>query len=475
MIATTLSDDFASPLTMATTQSGGRWKPARHLKAISDAIRESVNGHGPRIVVIEAPPRFGKSEMVSYWLPQWYLTRYPDRHVILASYEATFARKWGRRDRDSFKALEGVTGLSVDRASAAAAEWSVAQFGGSMKTAGALGPITGSGAHILIVDDPIKNHEQALSPTIRDGLWDWWQTTASTRLEPGGVAIVMATRWHTDDLSGRLLKAADAGGREVRHIHLPALAEEGDILGRKPGESLWSARWSAEYLRGIESSMDAFWWQALYQQSPGRHGSMEWPDHYFDAILVPEHECPDAYQFGVMSLDPSKGKDAKRGDYSALVYAGLSRGKIWIDCSLERRPSEQIVSDGIDMAIHYSGDLHAFGVETNQFQELLVGEFDRQCESRGIVPLPIVEIVNTVNKKLRISRLGPYLARNQIQIVDNPGGRLLVEQMRQFSQKDISGVHDDGPDAVEMAIRLGIEIQGGAVSDDGLGDRLTAM
>jgi hypothetical protein len=103
------------------------------------------------------------------------------------------------------------------------------------------------------------------------------------------------------------------------------------------------------------------------------------------------------------------------------------------------------------------------------------GEVERQVAAQGLMPLPIHPIENKVNKKLRIGRLGPYLARKQLRIRNNHGGRLLVEQCRQFSQKDVSGVHDDGPDALEMALRTGIEIQGGQVRDDGLGDKLGSM
>ena len=259
-----------TPLLMATNYSGGRWRPAEHLKVIDEAIVKAICGEGPRLLVIEAPPRHGKSQLVSHWLPIWYLSIFPDRKVMLASYETTFARSWGRKARDAFQSFSHLTGYTVDPAHASAGEWGVHKHGGGMKTAGAGGPLTGEGTTCLIIDDPLKNAEQALSPTIRDGLWDWWQTTASTRIEPGGIAIVMATRWHPEDLSGRLLAEAEAGnGEPVRHIHLPAIAEDGDILGRKPGEALWPSQWPVEHLEQRREAMGTFWWRALYQQSPG--------------------------------------------------------------------------------------------------------------------------------------------------------------------------------------------------------------
>jgi len=459
---------------MAVSQSDGKWRATKHLAEIDAVIRRAIIGAGPRIVVIEAPPRHGKSEYCSHWLPQWYLSLYPDRKIILTSYEATFARSWGRRDRDSMTELKGFTGLQVNRGQASAAEWGIEGHDGGMKTAGAGGPITGKGADLLIVDDPIKNAEDAMSPTIREKLWDWWQTTASTRLEPGGVAVIIATRWHKEDLSGKLIEAADSGdGEPITRLHLPAIAGENDQLGRQPGEALWPERWPIEEMLKRQKAMDEFWWSSLYQQDPGRHGSMEWPDHYFANVLV--DEFPDAFELGVIAVDPSKGKEAKRGDYSGIIFVGLAGGKLWVDASLERRPTEQIVSDGIDLAHQYGSWLHGFAIEVNQFQELLVGEFERQVAERKLIPLPIFEITNTVNKKLRISRLGPYFGGGSLRIRNNAGGRLLVEQCRNFSQRDVSGVHDDGPDALEMAIRTGIEIQGGSVSDDGLGDRLGSM
>ena len=181
---------------------------------------------------------------------------------------------------------------------------------------------------------------------------------------------------------------------------------------------------------------------------------------------------PGRFEIATIAVDPSKGKEGRRGDYSAIVFCGLSGGRFWIDSSIARRPPSLIVSDAIDMAIEATssgGTLNAFGIETNQFQHLLVGEFERQTNDRGLQPLPIFEIENTVNKKLRISRVGPLLAQRRLVFIDNPSNRLLINQCESFSMKDVSGVHDDGPNALEMAIRLNLHCQGIDVSDDGMG------
>ena len=382
------------------------------------------------------------------------------------SYEAGFARSWGRKVRANISEFEKDWGLRVSRSRSAADDWDLEGFDGGMLTAGVGGPLTGKGLDLLIVDDSLKNAEEALSPTIRESQWDWYQSTASTRIEPGGLTIFIQTRWHEDDLPGRVHRASEMGeGEPVLRLRMPAIAEEDDWLGRKEGEALWPERWPIEELRKRELSLDRYWWSALYQQAPGRHGSSEWPDEYFGEHIW-ETTIPERYDIGVVGVDPSKGKEGRRGDYSAIVFAGLKDGKLFVDSSISRRPTEAIVSDGIDFALRHAESLHAFAIETNQFQELLVGEFERQVGDRGLSPLPIYTINNTVNKKLRISRLGPYFARKKIHFLDHASNRLLVDQCETFSMREVRGVHDDGPDALEMALRTLIELQGGVVRDD---------
>lgn len=397
------------------------------------------------------PPRHGKSELVSKWLPAWFLSVFPQRRVILSSYEATFARSWGRKARQCFIDASALTGQLVSDEQTAAADWETTQ-GGGMVTAGVGGPITGRGADLLIIDDPIKNAEEALSETIRNAHWDWWQSTASTRIEPGGCAIVIATRWHPEDLTGRMLLSAEQGDMQVRRLRLPALAEPGDPLGRDEGEALWPARWPTAKLLERQRATDAYWWQALYQQSPRRDGRTAWPDAYFEQIWA--RRWPDRFDLAAMALDPSTGRDTKRGDYSAIVFVGLSGGKLWVRADLDRRPPEASVAAAIEMAGRLSPD--GVAVESNQFQSLLGAEFDRQCGSIRVAPLPLYLIPNMVAKEIRIGRIGPHLEQRHIQIRDDPGGRLLVSQLRDWPLAQ----HDDGPDALEMALRLLAEMQG---------------
>lgn len=401
-------------------------------------------------MIIDAPPRHGKSEYVSKYLPPWFLGMFPDRHVQLAGYQARFAASWGRKSRDLFEEwgpeLFGVTARQDMRA---ADSWGIQDLDGrprdgTMHTCGIGGPMTGRGAHLLIVDDPIKNAEEAMSETILDRHWDWWESTASTRLEPGGKAIVMATRWSERDLSGRLLESAERGdGPPVLRIHLPALAEGNDILGRQDGEPLWPERYPREKLEEIKSARSPYWWNCLYQGRPTRHDASEWPDDYFgEHIWVDEGYWPEAFEVSAVFLDPSKGK-SKDSDFSALVFVGLCGGSLWVDADIRRRGTPAMVSEAVSFFQQHGPDV--FGLESNAWQELLAPMFDKECEELGIPPLPIHLVENTVNKEVRIMRLGPLLARKKLRFRRTPGCRLMVKQLREFPLGD----HDDGPDSLE--------------------------
>ena len=224
---------------------------------------------GPEILLVEVPPRHGKSTLISHHTPAWYLGRYPDNRVMLASYQATFAATWGRKARNLLVEYGlRLFGVEVDRGSSAVAQWDIKGRKGGMSTAGVGGDFTGKGAHLLIIDDPIKNAEEAMSEVIREKHWDWWLSTIRTRIEPGGVVIILMTRWHSGDLGGRVLEAAADGGDPVREVRLPALAEENDPLGRKVGAALWPERFTKRALEVLKKTLGPYWFAAMFQGTP---------------------------------------------------------------------------------------------------------------------------------------------------------------------------------------------------------------
>lgn len=201
--------------------------------------------------------------------------------MILASYEADFAATWGRRVRNTIQENAARMRVRVSSDSAAVNMWDTTA-GGGMTTAGVGGPITGKGADLLIIDDPIKNFEEANSETYRQKTWDWWQNVAYTRLEPGASVIVTMARWHDDDLVGRLLDQMRKGdGEQWEIVNLPATAEEGDPLGRRVGEALCSERYDETALKRIQKAIGSYAWNSLYQQRPNPQGGGKFKQSWF--------------------------------------------------------------------------------------------------------------------------------------------------------------------------------------------------
>ena len=428
---------------------------ARHLAYLDQAIRDSIAEAEAGLLqglIVSMPPQHGKSELCSKYLPAWYLGRYPDRRVILTSYEADFAASWGRKARELLERWGHLFDVRVSSTSSAAARWDLAGRDGGMMTAGVGGPITGKGANLLIVDDPIKNDEEARSPTHRQKQWEWWQSVASTRLRPNGLVILIQTRWHRDDLTGRILNHATRHDHNWRVIKFPAVAEGYDELGREPGEALWPEMYSARRLEQIKEGRTAYYWQALYQQNPQGEGGSEWPDEYFGRHIWFE-DWPSDWRIRSVALDPSKGQDSNFGDYAAfaMLVVGVD-GTLYVDADLVRRPTSVLVQIALDIQRHFRSD--CFGVEVNQFQQLLADEMIAESNRQGVM-LPVWTLNNHVPKVVRIRRLTPWLTQGKLRFkADSPGARLLVEQLRDFPHGD----HDDGPDALEMAMRLASDV-----------------
>jgi predicted phage terminase large subunit-like protein len=215
----------------------------------------------------------------------------------------------------------------------------------------------------------------------------------------------------------------------------------------------------------VESGRTAF--EREKQGSPIDPDVCEWPEDYFaDHIWC--DAMPDALAIRSVALDPSKGSDSRRGDYSAYAMLGIDQaGVIYVEADMSRRATPQMVADGASLCMRFRPD--AFGVEANQFQELLCNEFATEFARRGMGHIVPAAIHNRTNKLMRIRRLGPYLSQRRLRFVSKSAStRLLVDQLRDFP----AGAHDDGPDALEMALRLAEEVWHGRHSSDGLGDRL---
>lgn len=255
---------------------------AEAMERFSAAI---ARGESPRLIVT-VPPRHGKSEIVSRRWPVWHLGNHPDHELVLASYGQSLANDMSRDARQvRDDALELWPGLQARADKDGVEQWKIVGGRGGYKAVGVGGPLTGSGAHALIIDDPVKDRLEADSPTYRERVWQWYQTVASTRLAPGAGVLVMMTRWHEDDLVGRLL-AEEAKGRgdSWERIDFPAIAEE-DETYRRVGEALHPERYAIDVLEQKRRVLGSRNFAALYQQRPvpaqGGTFRREWFDNRY--------------------------------------------------------------------------------------------------------------------------------------------------------------------------------------------------
>lgn len=266
-----------SPALLAQHLTRGAFQIPRHIGLLDRILVRAACTPNQRIIV-SMPPRHGKSHEVSRWFPVWYLSTFPDRRVGQGSYGAELAIDFGRFIRDRVKEHSVHLGIEIDPESSAADRWDIIQrqgrrilkTGGGLYAVGVGGGITGRGIHFLNIDDPVKGAAEAFSQAYREKVWNWWQSDISTRLEPGGSVVLTMTRWHDDDLAGRLLKRAkEDGGEQWTEIRIPALCEsEDDPLGRAIGDALWPERYDAAWLEHLKRNKDPWVWAALYQQRP---------------------------------------------------------------------------------------------------------------------------------------------------------------------------------------------------------------
>lgn len=282
----------AYPHTLAEHRTEGRYDTQPFHRLISLEIARMVDSGGG-LLIVEAPPRHGKSELVSREVPIWHFAEHPDRHVTLAGYGASLPEGHSRYVRDQLAEHGDELGVTLAADSTAVDRWHTTA-GGSCRAVGVGGALTGFGSHLLVIDDPISNAEEADSEVMREKIWDWFLSVAWTRREPGATVVVMCTRWHEDDLIGRIL-AHPLFSKIAQRLTFPALAEEdGDSLGRKPGEALWPERYSRTELLQIREALTeaegARWWEALYRQRPTSAEGTEilrawW--RYWDELPVP--------------------------------------------------------------------------------------------------------------------------------------------------------------------------------------------
>lgn len=312
------------------------------LDLIDQALVRAFNTPDSRLV-ISCPPQEGKSQRASRRFPLWALTQNPDLRIAVASYEANIARRWGRAIRDDIAQHARDLNLSVRQDLSAQHEWQLDQHDGGVFTAGVGGAMTGRPVDLLLIDDPVKDREQADSPTFREKVWDWWTDTASTRLAPGAPVILILTRWHEDDLAGRLLASEDGPRWDV--VSIPAQCDDPatDQLGRAEGEFMVSARGrTREQWEAIKRNAPTRTWAALYQQRPTPAEGAVWKSPWIEGNRGKTGDVHHDLQRIAVAVDPAS-TSKKTSDMTGIVVTGMDsqrRGWVLDDRTLRGSPIE---------------------------------------------------------------------------------------------------------------------------------------
>lgn len=374
-------------------------------------------GESVRIMIF-MPPRHGKSDMATQKFPSWVLGKNPSLPVMVSSYSDELATDFGQNTRSIMQSpTYGAMFKTKLRADAKAkGKWQTEQ-GGGYTAVGVGGALTGRGFKIGIVDDPFKNREEADSAVIRDSRHKWFQSTFYTRQEGASMIIFILTRWHEDDLAGRVLKDAEEARKRGEPydrweiIEYKALATE-DEEHRKEGEALWPNKFDKEKLLVAKSTMGSYEFSALYQQTPIDEENRKFKQAWFRHRAYEEVGQRDTYN--VMTIDPRGKDDIKLGsDYIGVTVNFVDAEGNWNILSDRQKLSGTGLIDLIFTNwSRYA--LHKIYIEDNQFTQGLMVSINEQMKIRGVYPVIELAKHGGIQKELRIEALVPRYERGVI-------------------------------------------------------------
>jgi predicted phage terminase large subunit-like protein len=387
-----------SPALFAFYTGNKKFRFPKHIRILNKLLLDISSRKFKRLIV-NMPPRHGKSELITGNYPVWYIGNNPSHRVIVTCYCSHFAETFGRKGKNLFLEFgKSIFNLELNPFSKSSRRFDINKHTGGIDFVGVSGAITGKGADLYIIDDPIKNDAEAHSAHQRDKLWDWFNSTAYTRLEPNGIMIVVMTRWHEDDLCGRIkennqvisLKDYLANNETLSDdlwviASFPALAIENDELGRSEGQALWSGKYPQKTIRSIEKNIGSYRFAGLYQQSPLPAKGNIFKRMYFRYFIendeffilkafnndketkrvIPKSDC---INFAVCDLAVTKKETS---DYTViLIYSVTPKNDILIRDIIRDR-YEGANHKELILSVHEKWKPSIIGIESVQYQTAL--------------------------------------------------------------------------------------------------------
>lgn len=423
-----------------TCGSFGEWLPLvtptfrwdwPHLVYIREYLDQVTRGEIKRLMLF-VPPRHGKSEMTTIRYPVWRLEQEPTQRVILGAYNATLAAKFSRKARNIARQR-----LTLNTERRAVEDWETVQ-GGGMRAVGVGGGITGMGANLIVIDDPVKSREEANSEAYRNRVYDWYTDDLYTRLEPGGAIILIMTRWHEDDLAGRILASDDGPNWTV--IKLPAEAEEDDPLGRPVGAALCPERYDEAALAEIKRVLLNNYW-ALYQQRPQPVEGSFFKRPWFEIVEAVPFQAQRVRWW-------DQGATAGDGDYTAGVLVARAGGLFYVEDVVRGQWS----SGERDAVIRQTAELDAqrYGATVHQWSGQEPGSGGKD-QARAFVRLLAGFLVSTEpesgDKVVRADPVRSQAEAGNVKLKRGAWNAAYLEEMTSFP----TGKHDDQVDGTSGA------------------------
>jgi predicted phage terminase large subunit-like protein len=433
------------------------YQAAKHHQVIAAAL-EAVERGEIRRLIINCPPRHGKSELATRMFPAWFIGKNPGQSVISACYNEKFSWDFGREvkailEDDIYRQIFSdvkITTASVDRIAT--------ESGSKVFFTGRGGSITGRGSIGLVLDDPIKDRVEADSPTTREKVWTWYTQVVRTRLLTfKGWIIIIQTRWHEDDLVGRITDPTNPNynateARKWRIIDLPALARDDDPIGRKPGEALWPARFPVHYLEDLREG-DPRGFQALYQGSPTPEKG-----NFFDGDCIRtyrKNELPPREELRFYAASDHAVSTKQDRDKTCCGIVGIDKDRnLWImpDIVWGRFATDYVVEKMIDLMAKYK-PIH-WWAERGHISKS-IGPFLRRRMAERNTFCSIFEVTPVQDKKTRAQAINGRISQRMVYF---PSYAPWWAEAKNEILKFPYGVHDDFVDMLAW-IGMGLAIQ----------------
>jgi len=388
-----------------------------HHREIMNKLEAVERGEIKRLI-LSMPPRHGKSQLASINFPAWFLGRNPDKEIIIASYNSDLAQDFGGKTRELVDdpVYQKIFDIKLKADEKSKAKWRISG-GGTYTAVGIGGAITGRGANVFIIDDPLKNREEANSLLIRDKQWEWYTSTAYTRLEKDAAIILILTRWSYDDLAGRLLDAEKEGAEKWDVVTFQAVSTETEKF-RAENEPLWKEKYDMKALDNIKKTVGIMDWSALYQQNPIISETQEFRQDYFR--YFEDNEIKDEKIYLNILVDPAISQRDGACNTGIIDVAKKPAHPHWyvMDDSSGKLDPYQLINLIFAKVQYYEKEyplatIRVF-IETVAYQQSLMYYFKEEMKKREVYFF-IHELKTRTDKHTRIRGLIPLYKSGAVQ------------------------------------------------------------